>query len=50
LIPKHPQIGVFNGLGTKGVSLAPYFAYQFADHLINGAEIEHEVHISRFFK
>jgi glycine/D-amino acid oxidase-like deaminating enzyme len=50
LIPKHPQIGVFNGLGTKGVSLAPYFAHQFADYLINGAEIEQEVHIGRFFK
>ena len=50
LIPKHPQIGVFNGLGTKGVSLAPYFANQFADYLINGVEIEQEVHIGRFFK
>ena len=50
LLPKYPQIGVFNGLGTKGVSLAPYFAHQFAEFLINGSEIEPEVQIERFFK
>ena len=49
LLPKYPQIGVFNGLGTKGVSLAPYFAHQFAEFLINGSEIEPEVQIERFF-
>ena len=50
LIPKQPQIGVFNGLGTKGVSLAPYYANQFANYLVNGAEIDGEVQIGRFFK
>ena len=50
LLPKCPQIGVFNGLGTKGVSLAPYFACQFANFLINGTEIDEEVEIGRFFK
>ena len=50
LLPDHPQVGVFNGLGTKGVSLAPYFAYQFANSLINGTEIDEEVNIGRFFK
>jgi glycine/D-amino acid oxidase-like deaminating enzyme len=49
LLPDKPQIGVFNGLGTKGVSLAPYFANQFADNLINGAELDREVHIGRYF-
>ena len=50
LLPKFPQIGVFNGLGTKGVSLAPYFADQFANFLINCAKIDKEVQIGRFFK
>ena len=50
LLPKYPQVGVFNGLGTKGVSLAPYFAHQFANFLINGTEIDKEVQIGRFFK
>ena len=50
LIPNKPQIGVFNGLGTKGVSLAPYFAHQFASFLVKGTEIDKEVQIGRFFK
>lgn len=50
VLPSRPQVGVFNGLGTKGVSLAPYFANQFANFLINGTEIDEEVHIGRFFK
>ena len=50
VLPHHPQVGVFNGLGTKGVSLAPYFAQQFSNSLINGTEIDGEVHIGRFFK
>lgn len=31
--PRYPRIGIFNGLGSKGVSLAPYFASVFADFL-----------------
>ena len=50
MLPNYPQVGVFNGLGTKGVSLAPYFASQFASFLINGSEIDKEVQIGRFFK
>ena len=30
---RHRQIGIFNGLGTKGCLLAPYFAGQFAGFL-----------------
>jgi len=29
LLPDNPQIGIFNGLGSKGVLLGPYFAKQF---------------------
>ena len=50
LLPTYPHIGVFNGLGTKGVSLAPYFAHQFANFLTKGTEIDKEVQIGRFFK
>jgi glycine/D-amino acid oxidase-like deaminating enzyme len=31
--PVHAQLAVFNGLGTKGVSLAPYFAREFVKYL-----------------
>jgi glycine/D-amino acid oxidase-like deaminating enzyme len=31
--PLHPRVGLLNGMGTKGCSLAPYFAKQLADKL-----------------
>ena len=46
--PLYPNIGIFNGMGTKGVSLAPYFAKEFADYLISGNNITPEADIKRF--
>jgi len=43
------QIIIFNGLGTKGVSLAPFFANQLANNLVSGTEIEKEVNVNRFY-
>ena len=48
LHPQHPAIGIFGGMGTKGVSLAPYLAEQFARHLLDGEELEPEANISRY--
>jgi glycine/D-amino acid oxidase-like deaminating enzyme len=48
-LPDLPQIGVFNGLGSKGSTLAPYFANQFANHIVKGTEINKEVRIERYF-
>ncbi|MDZ7900554.1 MAG: FAD-binding oxidoreductase [Arcicella sp.] len=50
-IGMHPElenIGIFNGLGSKGVSLAPFFAKQFVDFLVNDKELYPEVNINRF--
>lgn len=47
--PEFPQLGLFNGLGSKGVSLAPFFAQQFADFLVDGKELHGAVNINRFF-
>lgn len=48
--PDHPQIGIFNGLGSNGVLLGPYFAKQFSDYLIgNSLYIHPGVNISRYF-
>jgi len=47
--PKEKKIIIFNGLGTKGVSLAPYFSAQLADWLIGVGEIDKEVNIQRFY-
>jgi glycine oxidase len=47
--PHHETIAVFNGLGTKGVSLAPYYSQVMADHLVFGKELPVEVNCQRFF-
>lgn len=48
LHPQHSAIAVFNGMGTKGVMLAPYFANQFFDFLENNLPLDKEVDIARF--
>lgn len=49
LHPKHKNVGIFNGFGTKGVSLAPYFSKQFVNHLERGEVLDREVNINRYF-
>jgi len=46
--PLYPAIGILNGMGTKGCSLAPYFARQLADHMVEGAAILPEADVRRF--
>ncbi|WP_126973482.1 NAD(P)/FAD-dependent oxidoreductase [Gynurincola endophyticus] len=48
LHPNYPQIGIFNGMGTKGCSLTPYFANEFSEHLLNGKPVHREAAINRF--
>jgi glycine/D-amino acid oxidase-like deaminating enzyme len=48
LHPKYNNIGILNGMGTKGCSLAPYFAKQLTDLLITGAPINPQASINRF--
>ena len=38
-----------NGLGTKGVTLAPFFANQMVNNLKNCSNIDKEVNISRYY-
>ncbi len=47
---KHPQLGIFNGLGTKGALMGPFFAKQMADFLLGKTPLEDEVDIKRFEK
>ena len=52
LVGIHPEqklLGIFNGLGTKGVSIAPYFVVQFCEHLLGGRNLDNEVDINRYF-
>lgn len=48
LLPTEPRIGIFNGLGTKGALLAPYWANHFAEHLLEGRELDATVDVRRF--
>ncbi len=46
--PENKNIGIFNGFGSKGVSLAPFFGKQFVDFLVYQKELHPEVNINRF--
>jgi predicted GIY-YIG superfamily endonuclease/glycine/D-amino acid oxidase-like deaminating enzyme len=50
LHPHQPNIGILNGMGTKGCSLAPFFAKQLVDHLLHHQPITPEASVSRFQK
>lgn len=49
----HPQfrrVAILNGMGTKGCSLAPYFAEQLVNNLLHGSPIEPGADVARFKK
>lgn len=46
--PWFPRIGLLNGMGTKGCSLAPWFSRQLADHILHGESIQPEASLARF--
>ena len=50
LHPEHNCLGILNGLGTKGASLAPYFVNQFVEFLLEKRQINKEANIDRFKK
>jgi glycine/D-amino acid oxidase-like deaminating enzyme len=45
---KHRNLFIFNGLGAKGVSQAPYWAKHFCDYLDKKTPLHGEVDIRRF--
>jgi len=48
LHPHQQNLGILNGMGTKGCSLAPFFASQFVNHLLHRTEILPDADIKRF--
>lgn len=50
LHPHYPCIGILNGMGTKGCSLAPFFAKQLTDHLLFSTPITAIADVQRFRK
>jgi glycine oxidase len=48
----HPEYGnvfVFGGLGTKGISIVPYYSGHFLEYLENQKELNKDVNISRHY-
>lgn len=50
LHPDHSSIGILNGMGTKGCSLAPYFAHQLAQQLLHNTPIDPLADVKRFHR
>lgn len=48
--PSHSSVGILNGMGTKGCSLAPFFARQLTDHLVHDKAISPDAAVARFRK
>jgi glycine/D-amino acid oxidase-like deaminating enzyme len=46
--PVKTNIGIFNGMGTKGTSLAPFFAHQLVQHMVHDLPITPEADVKRF--
>ncbi len=47
--PIHKRLITFNGLGTKGVSIAPYFGNQLVKCLEEGNILDEEVDIKKYY-
>ncbi|MBL7910222.1 MAG: FAD-dependent oxidoreductase [Bacteroidia bacterium] len=49
LHPEYNNLFIFNGLGTKGVMLAPYFAKKFVNFYLQKETLPPEVNVGRFY-
>ncbi|MEO9533973.1 MAG: FAD-dependent oxidoreductase [Crocinitomicaceae bacterium] len=48
--PKHKNLFIFNGLGTKGVMIAPFYAAQLINFIDKKGELDEAVNIKRHEK
>jgi hypothetical protein len=46
--PDYKQLSILNGLGTRGVMIAPLMAKKLYQHLERGVQLEKEISIDRF--
>jgi glycine oxidase len=49
-LPAQPAVMIFNGFGAKGGLLIPWYARQFANHLVNGEPLDPAADIRRYDK
>jgi glycine/D-amino acid oxidase-like deaminating enzyme len=48
--PVYHQLGILNGMGSKGCSLAPWFAKELAGNLVHQSKIDPLADVQRFHK
>ncbi len=48
--PKDPKLHIFNGFGSKGYALSPYFASEFAKYLNGNYQFEPQANIARHLR
>jgi len=48
--PKHSQLAILNGLGTRGIMMAPMLAQNLFDFLEYDKSLPKEINVKRFFK
>lgn len=51
VIGRHPgykNVFIFNGMGSRGIMLAPYFAGQMGRHILQGGALDEEADVARF--
>ena len=46
--PEYKNIGIINGLGSKGISLAPYCAKNLVENILENKMIDNEINIKRY--
>jgi glycine oxidase len=46
--PKYRQLSILNGLGTRGVMIAPLMAEKLYEHIENAKQLDKEISIDRF--
>ncbi len=46
--PKHKNVFLFNGLGTRGLLISPYLSLQLIDFMEQGISLDPEVNIKRY--
>jgi glycine/D-amino acid oxidase-like deaminating enzyme len=46
--PEHPELWIFNGFGSKGSLMIPWYARHLAEHLVTGSDLAPHCHIGRW--
>jgi glycine/D-amino acid oxidase-like deaminating enzyme len=50
LHPDYPQLAIFNGLGARGVMIAPWLGKQFVEHLLFQKSLDEKIDLNRVVK